>query len=44
MRPKKIILVHGDEPAQQWFENRFRGTLPQTEVLRPQPHEEVVLW
>lgn len=44
VRPKKIILVHGDEPAQQWFENRFRGTLPQTEVLRPQPHEEVVLW
>lgn len=44
VKPKKVLLVHGDEPAQMWFENRFRETLPQCEVIRPQTHAAVDLW
>lgn len=44
VRPKKMLLVHGDEPAQMWFEKRFRETLPQCEVIRPPLHEAVELW
>jgi Cft2 family RNA processing exonuclease len=42
--PKKVILVHGDEPAQIWFEEQIKAALPETEVLRPEPGKEVVLW
>lgn len=44
VKPRKVLLVHGDEPAQLWFENRFRETLPECEVIRPQTHEVVELW
>lgn len=44
VKPGKVLLVHGDEPAQLWFENRFRDTLPDCEVIRPQTHEVVELW
>ncbi len=44
VKPQKVILVHGDEPAQVWFENRFRETLAGTTVLRPQIHDAVDLW
>jgi predicted metal-dependent RNase len=44
VRPRKVLLVHGEEPAQQWFINRFAQTLPQTEVIRPDRHEVVELW
>jgi Cft2 family RNA processing exonuclease len=44
VRPKKVLLVHGDEPAQLWFENRFRETLPECEVIRPEMHVPIELW
>jgi predicted metal-dependent RNase len=44
VKPKKLLLVHGEEPAQNWFINRFRDTLPETEIIRPDTHEPVDLW
>ena len=44
VRPKKMLLVHGDESAQIWFQNRFRETLPECEVIRPSMHEPIELW
>ena len=44
VRPKKMLLVHGDESAQLWFENRFRETIPGCEVIRPETHVPVDLW
>ncbi len=44
VRPKKLLLVHGDEPAQMWFTNRFRETIPDTEIIRPDLHQAVDLW
>jgi predicted metal-dependent RNase len=44
VRPKKLLLVHGDEPAQMWFTNRFRETIPDTEIIRPDVHQPVDLW
>jgi Cft2 family RNA processing exonuclease len=43
VKPKKILLVHGDEPAQLWFKARLNEALPETEVLRPQPNEWIDL-
>lgn len=42
--PKKLLLVHGEEPAQRWFASRFAQTLPGTEVIRPDRHQPVDLW
>lgn len=44
VKPKKLLLVHGDEPAQMWFINRFRETMPETEVVRPDLHQPLELW
>lgn len=44
VRPKKLILVHGEEAAQQWFLRRFAETLAGTEVIRPDVHQPVDLW
>ncbi len=44
LQPKKIILVHGEEPAQAWFETRFKETLPETEVHLPGLHTPIDLW
>jgi len=44
LKPKKILLVHGDEPAQLWFENQFKAQLPTTEVIRPFPGTWFDLW
>ncbi len=44
VRPKKLLLVHGEEPSQQWFMARFAQTLSGTEIIRPEPHMPVDLW
>jgi Cft2 family RNA processing exonuclease len=44
LRPSKIVLVHGEVPAQEWFADRFRDTLPETEIIRPEPHTPIDLW
>lgn len=37
LKPKKIILVHGDRPAIDWFHLRLHRDLPETEVIIPEP-------
>lgn len=37
VRPKKIILVHGDAEAIEWFRSTLAGDLPQSEILMPTP-------
>ena len=43
LRPKKIILVHGDRPAIEWFELKLYRELPETEVIIPEPGKGIVL-
>jgi Cft2 family RNA processing exonuclease len=44
VKPKKMLLVHGEESAQQWFMRRFAETLPETELIRPDVHQPIDLW
>ncbi len=44
VKPKKVLLVHGDEPAQLWFTAQINAALPETEVIRPEPGNWVDLW
>jgi Cft2 family RNA processing exonuclease len=37
LRPKKILLVHGDSPAIAWFRAELSRQLPGTEVVVPEP-------
>jgi Cft2 family RNA processing exonuclease len=37
VRPKKIILVHGDSPAIEWFRGTLSNDLPHSEILLPTP-------
>jgi Cft2 family RNA processing exonuclease len=37
LRPKKVILVHGDPPAIEWFRGTLTADLPGTEILLPTP-------
>lgn len=43
LRPKKIVLVHGDRPAVEWFQLKLYRELPNTEVIIPEPGKKVVL-
>ena len=42
--PKKLLLVHGEEPSQLWFTERFKQTIPDTEIIRPEMHQPIDLW
>jgi len=44
VKPKKVLLVHGEEPSQEWFKARFNERIPETEVIRPMPGQPVDLW
>lgn len=44
LNPSKILLVHGDEPAQAWFVRTLAEVLPDSEVILPEPGREIVLW
>jgi predicted metal-dependent RNase len=44
LKPKKVLLVHGDEPAQLWFTAQIQAALPGVEIVRPGPDEWVNLW
>jgi predicted metal-dependent RNase len=35
--PKKTFLVHGDDPAIEWFRKEISRRLPSTEIIVPQP-------
>ncbi len=37
VRARKTLLVHGDEPAIQWFEEQLAELLPELEVITPKP-------
>ena len=39
--PSKIVLVHGDQPSIEWMEERIEERLPQTEVIVPEPSQEI---
>lgn len=40
----KVLLVHGDEPAQKWFMQALTSALPDREIVSPEPGQRVVLW
>jgi Cft2 family RNA processing exonuclease len=35
--PRRILLVHGDPAASQWFEEALRPLLPDCDIRRPSP-------
>ncbi len=41
--PKKIILVHGDAPAAEWFRKALAADLPESEVILPEPGTTIEL-
>ena len=41
--PKKIVLVHGDAPAIEWFRQTLSADLPGSEVIVPVPGEALEL-
>nr|HRJ72770.1 MBL fold metallo-hydrolase [Terrimicrobiaceae bacterium] len=43
LKPKKIVLVHGDRPAIEWFQLKLYRELPETEVIIPEPGKKVTL-
>ena len=40
----KILLVHGDAPAHVWFTRTLGEALPQSEVISPEPGQQLTLW
>jgi Cft2 family RNA processing exonuclease len=43
LKPKKVVLVHGDRPAIDWFQLALFKEMPETEVLVPEPGKRVKL-
>ncbi|GAB4168699.1 MAG: MBL fold metallo-hydrolase [Terrimicrobiaceae bacterium] len=43
LRPQKILLVHGDRPAIEWFHMKLYRELPETEVIIPEPGKKISL-
>ena len=41
--PKKVILVHGDAEAVEWFRETLAGDLPGSEILTPTPGQAIEL-
>ena len=41
--PKKVVLVHGDEPAVEWVRASAAAALPESEIIVPRPGVEVDL-
>ncbi len=44
VNPKKVLLVHGDLPAQDWFAETLRVESPHIDVISPNPGENIPLW
>ena len=40
----KVLLVHGDAPAMDWFAGSLSAELPESEIILPEPGEEITLW
>ena len=43
LKPKKVVLVHGDRPAVDWFQLALFKELTNTEVIVPEPGKPVKL-
>ena len=43
VQPGKVVLVHGDPPAVDWFAREIPKVCPRTEVVVPPPGEAVEL-
>lgn len=43
LAPKKVVLVHGDPPAVEWFRAATAAALPGSEVIVPTPGLEIEL-
>ncbi len=43
VRPKTILLVHGDDPAIEWFKRELYAALPETRVMAPPPGQPIEL-
>jgi Cft2 family RNA processing exonuclease len=43
LKPKKILLVHGDRPAIEWFQISLFKELPGTEIIIPEPGRRIPL-
>ncbi len=43
LRPKTIVLIHGDMLALEWFRNSLSAALPQTKIVLPEPGQTVDL-
>jgi Cft2 family RNA processing exonuclease len=43
VRPKKVILVHGDRPAIEWFRSTLQADLPGSEIITPTPGAAIEL-
>ena len=39
--PKMLLLVHGDPPATAWFAEKLKPLLPNTEILIPEPGDQI---
>jgi Cft2 family RNA processing exonuclease len=43
LKPAKVLLVHGDRPAVDWFQLALYKHLPKTEIIVPDPGKKVAL-
>lgn len=43
VKPKTVLLVHGDDPAIEWFKRELYVALPGTKVIAPPPGQEIEL-
>ncbi len=43
LAPRKVVLVHGDPPAVEWFRAATAAALPESEVIVPPPGVEIEL-
>ncbi len=43
VRPKTVLLVHGDDPAIDWFRSELYSALPETKVIAPPPGQPIEL-
>lgn len=43
VRPKTVLLVHGDDPAVEWFRKELTIALPESNILSPTPGQAIDL-
>jgi len=43
LNPRQVLLVHGDQPAINWFQQQLQTAAPHMKVIIPQPGESIDL-